>query len=163
MANTGELDGMDVDEVSSILSSPSTLSQLNRLSKTHPSFAELASFISDPKYRHYDVSSKLWVGKLRAQGSYADVYEGKLLSGIAESALESLRGNVGRLRGRLKWGYDKIGFTKVAVKRIRIRPDAEKDFARVRRFSFHVLTLTVFHRQFVERSVYGHNSAMKIF
>ena len=58
--------------------------------------------------QHLDISSNLSIGKMKASGGFADVYEGSL-----------------RVKGR----KDK---QRVAVKRFRVFADDDKDFVKVR-------------------------------
>ena len=119
-------DNTDIEGVSIPSSSHPALDRLEELAKSDPSYVLLASLLSEDNYKKYDVSSRITVGKLRASGGYADVYEGRLLTGTIGEEASSTQASTCRFSQA-----NLPNSKKIAVKRFRVFVDQEGNFVKV--------------------------------
>jgi hypothetical protein len=116
----------EIEDVMKVVNSRSAYAQLQALSDGNTSYGMLASLLSEEKFKKYDIASKVMVGKLRASGGFADVYEGKMLKNTIDN---NTLGTSTSLCQYLQ--TNPPIFQKVAVKRFRIFVNQEGEFAKV--------------------------------
>jgi hypothetical protein len=111
-------DPINADAVKAMIEAPPVITRLERFLTNTVIRNKLIAFLSDPAHAALDVSNRLVVGRWRAGGAHADVYDGVLItSKVDYSAIRRCSKDRDQIVKYL--GQNPVTFKKVAIKQIR--------------------------------------------